>query len=176
MLNLLFKLLFERLGVLSFPIATSHLSLVCLSSAAKLDADEVGGSKLLSSSNVRPEANSQGKAAEVCVVCCNCVAYNFMLKSVNFAACSGLSILLFYYFVLLNILFHKRVQFWLLILQEIIQYTLCRKEIATLHCVLLKQGNFLFGTPLKCHPNRGAVCCFWDSSSAGEFEFQVCGF
>lgn len=96
MLNLLFKLLVERLTVLSLPIATSHLSLVCLISAAKSDADEVGGSKLRSSSNGRPEANSQGKAAEVCVVHCNCVAYNFMLSSVHFAACGGLNTLLFY--------------------------------------------------------------------------------
>lgn len=96
MLNLLFKLLVERLTVLSVPIATSHLSLVCLISAAKSDAGEVGGSKLRSSSNGRPEANSQGKAAEICVVHCNCIAYTFMLNSVHFAACGGLNTIILF--------------------------------------------------------------------------------
>lgn len=39
MLSLLFKLLFESFAVLSLSIATSHLSSVCLNTAAKSDAD-----------------------------------------------------------------------------------------------------------------------------------------
>ena len=57
MLSLLFKLLFESFAVLSLAIATSHLSSVCLNTAAKSEADEVDRKKLLPSSE-QAEARS----------------------------------------------------------------------------------------------------------------------
>lgn len=54
---------------------------------------------------IKCRANSQSKEAEVCAACCSCVVYKFVLRSVNFALCAELNILLFYS---LNILFHKK--------------------------------------------------------------------